>query len=83
MHPSNHSVTATELAKHVAHILAQVERNREIVKITRFGKPIVQIVPVQPSMGNIIHDIFGCMENTAETKGSLFTTGESWEAENG
>jgi len=62
-------------------ILEEVRKTRKPIRVTRFGKPVVEVVPPAPEQRP--KTWLGCMEGTAEILGDIVgPTGslEDWEA---
>ncbi len=60
-------------------LMDQVEAQRGEVIITKRGKPVAKLVPVEEAP----RDIFGCMAGTAEILGDLIaptTAADDWDA---
>lgn len=49
----------------------------EGIIITKHGKPVAKLVPVETGMAKYI----GCMKNKIKIKGNIFSTGIKWDAE--
>jgi len=47
------------------------------IVITKHGKPVAKLVPVNSSMA----DLIGCMKGKIKVKGNIFSTGIKWDAE--
>jgi prevent-host-death family protein len=58
-------------------LLDEVEQQRKEIVITKRGRPVARLVPVndKPQV------IFGRMKGTIRILGDIFSTGESWEAD--
>lgn len=70
------------ISKFKATCLAVIERVRktgEPVRITRFGKPVAEIVPPSPPKNT--GDWLGCMAGTAEIVGDIVDTSGLWDPE--
>jgi prevent-host-death family protein len=68
------------ISKFKAICLAVLERVRQTgqpVRITRFGRPVAEIVPPAPPKNS--GDWLGCMGGTAEIVGDIVDTRELWE----
>jgi prevent-host-death family protein len=62
-------------------ILEEVRKTRKPIRITRFGKPVAEVVPTSPQASP--KSWLGCMEGTAEILGDIVgPTGslEDWDA---
>jgi prevent-host-death family protein len=74
-------VPAGQFKAKCLQLMDKVQKSHEEVIITKFGKPVCKLVPVnsseQPSQA-----IFGYMNGTAETIGDIISPiGETWLAE--
>jgi prevent-host-death family protein len=59
-------------------LLDEVQRERKEIVITKRGKPVARLVPVE----EVVPDIFGRMKGTIEILGDVVgPTGEVWDAE--
>jgi prevent-host-death family protein len=58
-------------------LLDEVEQQRKEIVITKRGRPVARLVPVDEKPPTI----FGRMKGTIEILGDIFSTGESWEAD--
>jgi antitoxin (DNA-binding transcriptional repressor) of toxin-antitoxin stability system len=58
-------------------LLDEVEQQRKEIVITKRGRPVARLVPVnqKPPV------VFGQMKGTGRILGDIFSTGESWEAD--
>jgi len=73
-------VTISEFRTNCFSLLNQVEKTNQPLRITRFGKPIAEIVPAatQPSLA----DWFGSMKGTFEIVGDIISPAsdeDEWE----
>ncbi|MGB7284809.1 MAG: type II toxin-antitoxin system Phd/YefM family antitoxin [Candidatus Acidiferrum sp.] len=50
-------------------ILAQVEKTKEPIRITRHGKPIAEVVPASPEVDRAA--LFGSMRNSIKILGDI------------
>ncbi len=65
-------------AKFKEQCLAILDRvGPEGIIITKHGKPVAKLVPVESGMGEFI----GCMKGKIKIKGNIFSTGIKWDAE--
>ena len=69
-------VNATYFKAHCLELMERVRSQREAIVITKRGKQVAKVVPADGEATAA----FGCMKGTAEAKGDLFATGESWDA---
>jgi prevent-host-death family protein len=58
-------------------VLDDVQRERKAVVITKRGKPVAKLVPVDSE--KLV--IFGRLKGSGEILGDIFSTGEIWEAD--
>ncbi|HLP48023.1 MAG TPA: type II toxin-antitoxin system prevent-host-death family antitoxin [Candidatus Kapabacteria bacterium] len=73
-------LTAVEFKSKCLELMDQVEENHEEVIITRDGKPVAKLIPVEEE---IEHPLFGFMKGTVKIKGDIITPlDEKWEVEN-
>ncbi|MBZ5596599.1 MAG: type II toxin-antitoxin system prevent-host-death family antitoxin [Acidobacteriia bacterium] len=70
-------VAATLFKAQCLRLLDEVQRQRKEIVITKRGRPVARLVPVddKPQV------IFGRLKGTARILGDIFSTGESWEAD--
>ena len=74
------AIAAGEFKTKCLRLLDEVQRSRREIVVTKRGKPVARLVPVdeeQPS-------IFGRMSGTGKILGDVVeSTGENWSAESG
>jgi len=58
-------------------LLDEVQQQRKEIVITKRGRPVARLVPVDEKL----QTIFGRMKGTGQILGDIFSTGESWEAD--
>jgi prevent-host-death family protein len=58
-------------------LLDEVAQQRKEIVITKRGKPVARLVPMDQAKPSV----FGRMKGTGEILGDIFSTGESWEAD--
>lgn len=61
-------------------LLEQVQKTRKPIRVTRFGKPIAEVVPVSPDAGR---NWIGSMKDTFEIVGDIVSPADDendWEA---
>ena len=59
-------------------LIDEVNQTKEAITITKHGKPMARLVPIEERD----YSLYGCMEGTIEVKGDIVEgTGEIWEAE--
>jgi len=71
------SIGARAFKTQCARLLDQVRHQRNEIVITRRGKPVARLVPVDDERPVI----FGRMKGTVRILGDIFSTGERWEAD--
>jgi prevent-host-death family protein len=74
-------VAISEFKAKCLGILEEVRKTRQPIRVTRFGKPVAEVVPATP--GQRPKSWLGCMVGTAEILGDIVgPTGslEDWEA---
>jgi prevent-host-death family protein len=72
-------ISAAHFKAQCLSLMDQVEAQRGEVIITKRGKPVAKLVPID----NTPRSIFGCMAGTAEILGDLIgptTLGDDWDA---
>ena len=73
-------VTISEFKAKCHRLLFEVEKTKNPIQITRFGKPIVEIVPSRPEL--LTADWFGSMKGTIKILGDIVSPAcdpEDWE----
>ena len=60
-------------------VLERVRRTGQPVRVTRFGRPVAEIVPPTPPKST--GDWLGCMAGTAEIVGDIVDTSDLWAPE--
>jgi prevent-host-death family protein len=69
---------AGEFKAKCLHLLDEVHQNRKPIVITKRGKPVAQLIPVDDTPPQI----FGRLEGTVKILGDIVApTGEIWDAE--
>lgn len=72
------TISAAEFKARCLGLMDDVARERAAITITKRGKPIAQLVPVEEETGSFL----GCCEGMVSDFGDLTEpTGEIWEAE--
>jgi prevent-host-death family protein len=75
-------VPAGEFKARCLKLMDQVHATRRPIVITKRGKPIARLVPVEEAMPR--REIFGCMRGTVTIRGDIVgPTGEEWYAQKG
>ena len=73
------TMAAGEFKAKCLKIMDRVELTREPVLITKKGRPVAKLVPVEP----VAEDIFGCLAGKMEIVGDIESSvepPEAWEA---
>jgi prevent-host-death family protein len=58
-------------------ILEEVRKTRKPIRITRFGKPVAEVVPLSPDKAKRIK--LGCMMGTGRIVGDVVGPTSSWD----
>jgi prevent-host-death family protein len=69
------TVSASKFKEQCLVLLDQV--GPEGILITKHGKPVARLVPVQTDMSRFI----GCLKGKVKIKGDILSTGLKWDAE--
>ena len=59
-------------------LMDEVGKNHSEIVITKFGKPVAKLVPIERSKPK---SLFGCMKGTVTILGNIMSTGEKWFAD--
>lgn len=59
-------------------LMDEVGKTRAEIVITKFGKPVAKLVPVETPKPR---SFFGCMKGTIKIHGDIMSTGEKWFAD--
>ena len=71
-------IAAGEFKAKCLHLLDEVQQTRKEIVITKRGRPVAKVVPVEES----VPTIFGRMRGTGRIVGDIVgPTGEKWEAD--
>jgi prevent-host-death family protein len=73
-------VTISEFRAKCSSLLDQVQKTKKPLRVTRFGKPIADIVPAAPQPSRA--DWFGSMKGTIEILGDIVSPAndeDDWE----
>jgi prevent-host-death family protein len=77
---AQHKIGAGEFKAKCLHLLDEVQQSRQEIVITKRGKPVARLVPVDEEQPTI----FGRMKGTVKILGDIVgPTGEKWFAESG
>lgn len=72
------SMTASEAKTHLLELLDTVDRTRERFVITKRGRPVARLVPIDRKP---VGSIFGCMKGTFRITGDIVgPEPDAWEA---
>jgi prevent-host-death family protein len=74
-------VAISEFKAKCLGMIEEVRRTRKPIRVTRFGKPVAEVIPASPE--KIARRPLGCMAGTAEILGDIVgPTGslDDWEA---
>ena len=74
------SMAAGEFKTHCLRVMDQVQREREEVVITKKGKPVAKLVPIEDQ---VRRSVFGCLSTDFEIVGDIVSpifASEDWEA---
>jgi prevent-host-death family protein len=72
------SIAAGEFKAKCLHLLDEVRQNRQPIVITKRGKPVARLVPVDDTPPQA----FGRLKGTVRILGDIVApTGEAWDAE--
>jgi len=58
-------------------LLDEVQQERHEYVITKRGKPVARVIPIEEQKPQI----FGRLKGTVKIHGDIFSTGERWEAD--
>ena len=70
-------VAISEFKARCLGILEQVRKTRRPIRVTRFGKPVAEVVPASPGQGTGRR--LGCMAGTGEILGDIVGPTGSWD----
>lgn len=71
-------IAAGEFKAKCLHLLDEVQHSRSEILITKRGRPVARLVPVEEKPS----PLFGRMKGTVEIRGDIISpTGEKWEAD--
>lgn len=71
-------VSASELKAHCSQMIARVERGRVSLTITRHGRPVARIVPIDEEQ----QSLFGCLRGSVTIHGDIVEPVDVvWEAD--
>jgi prevent-host-death family protein len=74
--PHGRTVMASDFKQRCLALLDQVAESGETLTITKHGRPVARVVPVEETA-----DLAGSVEILVDDETKLFSTGEHWEAE--
>jgi len=73
-------IPAGEFKAKCLAMLDEVQVSRIEYVITKRGKPVARLVPLEPTAGEDT-SAFGRMKGTMDIIGDIFSTGETWDAD--
>ena len=78
MLPGEKCIAASKAKAQLLELLHTVDRKQESVIITRRGRPVARLIPIEPRRPS---DIFGCMKGTFRITGDVVgPEPDVWEA---
>ena len=82
MAPKSNEVPASEVKNSWHEYLDRVSRERQEVVVTRYGKPVAKLVPIEPEEGAEPHSLFGSLRGSVTFCGDIISPiDEVWDAE--
>lgn len=69
-------VQASTFKAHVLALLDEVARTHQPITVTKHGKPIARLVPLEPTS-----PLLGSVTLLSDDDEDYFSTGESWDAD--
>lgn len=63
------TISASRFKATCLGVLEKVRETGQPVVVTKFGKPIAEVIPARPSKGG--REWFGCMEGTVKIAGDI------------
>ena len=72
------NMTAGVFKAKCLHLMDEVQKYHKEIVITKFGKPVAKLVPVEETKPK---SMFGCMKGTIKIYGDIMSTGEKWFAD--
>ncbi len=73
------AIPASRFKAQCLAILDRVERTRAAVVVTKHGRPVARVVPIDPGVGQ--RDTRGSVELLVREDEAYYGTGEDWEAD--
>jgi len=73
----NSTMTITSFKAKCLKVIDDVQRQGDVVVITRHGRPAAKLVPIDQGPSE---EWFGRGAGTVKEKGDLYSTGEVWDA---
>ena len=70
---------ASKFKEQCLALLDQVDRQKARFVVTKHGRPVARLVPLEPEIGR--RDTDGSVRLLADRDELYFSTGESWEAD--
>jgi prevent-host-death family protein len=75
---TSESIAAGEFKAKCLHLLDEVSQNRKPIIITKRGKPVARLMPIDEP----VPQVFGRLKDTGVILGDIVApTGETWDAE--
>lgn len=74
-------ISISEFKAKCLALLEQVSKTKKPIRVTRYGKPIAEVVPASPPQDH--KNWLGCMKGTGEIVGDIVSPvidAEEWEA---
>ncbi|MEO8505223.1 MAG: type II toxin-antitoxin system Phd/YefM family antitoxin [Acidobacteriota bacterium] len=72
------TMPAGEFKTHCLRVMDEVSESRQTLTITKHGRPVAQLVPVEPA----VRAVFGCLRGEIEIVGDIVSPAippEAWE----
>jgi len=79
--PSPYVLGASEFKKHCLSIIDDVARTGAQVTVTKHGRAVARLVPVDDQVKEIEAFLRGFFTENVETEEELFSTGEEWQGD--
>ncbi len=75
------TIPAGQFKAHCLSLIDQVSRTHQVIIITKRGKPVARLVPLEEEKPR---SLFGCFAGHVQEEGDIVSpTGEEWGAERG
>lgn len=79
--PSPDILGASEFKKHCLSVIDDVARTGMAVTITKHGRPVARLVPIEDRAEEIEAALRGFFIENIENEEELFSTGEEWQGD--